>query len=138
MTQVIFLIEKDGEGTFAFFPEMRNYGNTHPDFDTVFISYSHIGQHSACHVDYAKECKEANYNEYSDLLRELIWQGHKDLQILNKQQIEAHRPPTAGEIKFGEGATHYLTVNLAHVLNKKGEIKKWFVWPGDGLRYYTS
>ena len=138
MTQVKFLIEKP-EGNlpcnvFAFFPK-ENYNSFEPN---TFMSYAHIGQHSGCHIDYANECKEANYNEYSDLLRELIGQGYKDLQILNKQEIKAHRAPTAGEIKFGESATHYLTVNLAHVLNKKGKIKKWFVWPGDGLRYYTS
>lgn len=142
MTKVKFLIEKP-EGNlpcnvFAFFPEMHNYGSTHPDYKEMFICYGHIGQHSACHIDYANECKEANYNEYSDLLKELIAQGYKDLQVMNKQTIEAHREPTQGEIKFGEGATHWLTVALSCILNKKGNIKKWFIYPKDGLRYYTN
>lgn len=131
MTKVKFLIEKDGEDVFAYFPEIigDSKGNK--------TCYAHIGQHSACSPDYAKECKEALYSEYADLLKELIGQGYKDLVVLNTQGIEAHRPPTKGEIKFGEGATHYLTVALSCILNKKGEIKKWFVYPGDKLRYYT-
>jgi len=131
MTKVKFLIEKDGEGVFAYFPEMVHNGQ----YKTC---YAHVGQHSACHPSYADECKEANYNEYADLLKELIGQGYKDLQIMNKQEIQAHRQPTQGEIKFGEGATHYITVDLSCILNKKGDIKKWFVWPGDNLRYSTK
>ncbi len=132
MTKVKFLIYQESKSeVFAYFPEIigDNRGNK--------TCYAHIGQHSACSPDYAKECKEAQYNEYADLLRELIGQGYNDLQIMNKQEIEAHRQPTAGEIKFGEGATHWLTVNLSCILNKKGDIKKWFVWPKDGLRYST-
>lgn len=130
MTKVKFLIEKDGEDVFAYFPEIIHNDN----FKTC---YAHIGQHSACHADYAKECKEANYNQYMGLLKELIGQGYKDLTVLNTQEIEAHRPPTERELKFGEGATHYLTVALSCVLNKQGDIKKWFVYPGDKLRYST-
>ena len=52
MTKVIFLIEKDSASeVFAYFPE--NNG-----------SYSHIGQHSGCSLDYVKECREAITNEY--------------------------------------------------------------------------
>jgi len=92
MTQVKFLIDNpngnlSGGEVFAFFPELRD--NNHSF--TMFTSYAHIGQHSACHVDYAKECKKAQYNEYADLLRELIGQGYKDLQIMTKQEIELHR-----------------------------------------------
>ncbi len=136
MTAVKFLIEKP-EGNlpcnvFAFFPNEK-YNSIEPN---VFTSYAHIGQHSACHIDYANECKEAQYNEFSDLLKELIGQGYKDLVVCNKQEIEAHRPPTKGEIKFGEGATHYRTFQIGEVLNNKGDIKKWFI-ADDLLRYST-
>lgn len=133
MTQVKFLIEKDGEGVFAFFPTEHF---THSTTDGRFTCYAHIGQHSACHIDYANECKEAQYNEYGGLLRELIGQGYKDLQIMTKQEIEYHRQPTERELKFGEGATHYRRFNINEVLNKKGEIKSWIKAKDDGLRYY--
>ena len=141
MTKVKFLYEKP-EGNlpcnvFAFFPELYAYHHSQPDFKVMFTSYAHIGQHSACHIDYANKCKEAMYNEYADLLKELIGLGYNDLQIMNKQEIEAHRPPTIGEQCFGEGAIHWLTVDLPCILNKKGDIKKWFVFPKDGLRYST-
>jgi len=136
MTKVLFLIEKP-EGNlpcnvFAFFPEEK-YNSIEGG---MFMSYAHIGQHSGCHIDYANECKEANFNVFSGLLRELIGQGYKDLKIENKQEFEYHREPTKGEIKFGEGATHYRSFTLAEIgINKKGDLKKWFI-ANDGLRYY--
>jgi len=136
-TKVKFLIENpEGDlpcNVFAFFPDDR-HNNSEP---TLFTSYAHFGQHSACCLEYANECREAKYNEYKDLLKELIEIGYNNLQIMNKQEIEAHRPPTKGELKFGEGAIHWLTVDLPNILNKRGDIKKWFVWPGDNLRYST-
>ena len=135
-TKVIFLIEKK-EGNllcdvFAYFPEDK-YNSFEKN---VFTSYAHIGQHSACHADYANECKEANYSQYYDLLQELIRQGYNNLQIMNVEQFEAHREPTEYEIKFGEGATHYRTFKLAEHIKKDGNIKKWFV-ADDNLRYST-
>lgn len=119
-TKVKFLIEKMGNGVFAYFPEMvHSYNGYRQDNMTC---YSHIGQHSACHVDYANECKEADYNEYLPLLRELISIGYK-LEILNSQEIEAHRKPTAGEVKFGEGAIHYRTLPLSDFIKPDGNLK---------------
>jgi len=89
MTQVKFLIEKDFDfnnpETFvenhilAFFPNEK-YNSIEPN---VFTCYQHIGQHSACHIDYAKECKEATPEQYADLLAELKGQGYDDLEIIN-------------------------------------------------------
>jgi len=65
-TKVKFLIEHDESGdVFAFFPYViaDNNGNK--------MSYSHIGQHSACHPDYAIKCKTAPKEDYQPLLREL-------------------------------------------------------------------
>ena len=49
--------------------------------------------------------------------------------------VEYHRNPTPYEIKFGEGAIHYLTVEVEKVRKKDGNLKRWFVHT-DGLRYY--
>ena len=61
---------------FAYFPDMT----ASKGFKTA---YSHIGQHSACSPDYAKESRQASKDEYKDLLTELISIGY-DLEILNK------------------------------------------------------
>lgn len=139
-TKVIFKIEKYFDENnkdmfienhvFAFFPDMAFAQD-----NNIKTCYAHIGQHSACHVDYASACKEAKYNEYSDLLKELIGQGYK-VQVLNNQSIELHRKPTKGENKFGEGATHYRNFLIGEVLDKKGNIKKWIKTKDDLLRYY--
>lgn len=134
MTKVLFLIEKpEGDlpcNVFAYFPEIR-----HNKVGGMFTCYAHIGQHSACHESYAKDCREADFNEYSDLLRELIGQGYKDLQILNKQVFQYHRKPTEGEIKFGNGATHYREFTAIEAINPKtGDLKKRLK-ADDGLIY---
>lgn len=79
-TKVVFLIEptEDGkEAIFAFFPKM--YYNKEL-YKTTFTCYAHIGQHSACHIDYIKECKEATPEQYADLKAELQSIGY-NLQI---------------------------------------------------------
>lgn len=140
MTQVKFLYEKpEGDlpcNVFAFFPELLYNGVERQ----MFVSYAHIGQHSACHIDYANECKEAPINEYWDLLQELINQGYNDLQIMNSHEIQCHRPPTKAECKRGYGATHYRDFPLSVIGLKKGKAmwKDWFKAPDDKLRYYTT
>lgn len=76
VVQVKFLIEKDGEDVFAYFP--YEPFDTEGDFNTC---YAHIVQHSACHPDYAKECKEATPEQYKDLKEELESIGYV-LEIL--------------------------------------------------------
>lgn len=51
-------------------------------------------------------------------------------------EIEAHRPPTSAEIRFGEGATHYKTFPVDLWNKPDGTPKCWIVCPHDGLRYY--
>jgi len=83
-TKVIFLLEDTEAGepdVIAFFPEM--YYNKEM-YKTTFTSYSHIGQHAGCHIDYANSLKMANKEQYNDLLKELIGQGYDNLKILNK------------------------------------------------------
>jgi len=56
---------------------------------------------------------------------------------LTGDAIECHRPPTAYELKQGYGATHYRTFLRKEILNKSGQIKKWFK-ADDGLNYSTK
>lgn len=59
------------------------------------------------------------------------------LEAFNKwrnRTIQYHRNPTDAEIKFGEGATHYIDVPVKECMNDKGKPKKWLVI--NGLRYY--
>jgi hypothetical protein len=44
------------------------------------------------------------------------------------------RPPTLYEIKFGEGALHYLDVEQPECTKTDGTVKKWVKI--NGLRYY--
>ena len=50
--------------------------------------------------------------------------------------VAYHRPPTAGEIRFGHGATHYRDFPI-EACCKPGTrfLKRWFK-ADDGLRYY--
>ena len=75
-TIVVFLIEKESNDVFAFFPR-EDYYRYKSDTKTC---YAHIGQHSACSMEYAKECKLATKNEYKDLEIELKSIGY-DLYI---------------------------------------------------------
>ena len=58
--------------------------------------------------------------------------------VLTGQARVCNRPPTPGELKFGEGATHYRTFLDRSIRNSKGVIKKWFKCPVDGLNYSTQ
>lgn len=52
--------------------------------------------------------------------------------------VEYWRQPTDWEIRFGEGAIHWLTVNVDDVRKPDGSLKRWFVNKADGLRYYRG
>ena len=63
---VLFLMEKTDEENmhvFAYFPKMFYNKEL---YKTTFTSYSHIGQHSGCHEDYANEktCKKKRDTKY--------------------------------------------------------------------------
>lgn len=48
--------------------------------------------------------------------------------------VQYWRHPTKFEIKFGEGAIHYIDVPIEKVRKPDGKLKKWF-YGEDGLRY---
>jgi hypothetical protein len=136
MTEVYFLWEKPDtesnfkESVFAYFPTLDadHRGNK--------TAYAHIGQHSGCHPDYARECKQASFNEYChSLLPELISVGYNDLRIMNAETFSYWRNPSHEEIKLGYGTIHHIALLLEDCINPKtGKIKKW-IKAEDGLRY---
>ena len=82
-TNVIFLVHQGNAlypepEVFAYFPDEPF--NDSPGLNTC---YAHIGQHGACHVDYAMESKHASSDEFKDLCRELQYIGY-NLQIQDK------------------------------------------------------
>lgn len=53
------------------------------------------------------------------------------------ETVTYHREPTAAEIRFGHGATHYADFTVEEAAWPGTRIlKRWFVSPHDGLRYY--
>lgn len=89
-TKVKFLIDKGTSDVFAYFPANG-------------WAYSHIGQHSTCTAEYARECFPADPVQYADLLIELQTIGYKieivkDHIMFNaKQAIEAIQARINGE-----------------------------------------
>jgi hypothetical protein len=95
-TKVLFLIDKlefiekepeeageqEAPSIFAFFPEYRFYHEEHPNHKTVFTCYQHVGQHSACSIEYTKHCPPASPEQYKDLFDELESIGY-NLEVLN-------------------------------------------------------
>jgi hypothetical protein len=85
ITKVLFLVnEKDPENPdlFAYFPEENH------DREGIYkTAYSHVGQHSSAHPDYAKESREATPEEYQDLKAELEGLGY-NLEVLNGMKEE--------------------------------------------------
>lgn len=104
-TKVLFLMEQPDSdisaNVFAFFPEER--------YNTIengtFTCYAHIGQHSACHIDYANKCLQATQEQYNDLKIELEGLGY-DLEVLNEQPpapIKEDAKHTPGELFLDDG-----------------------------------
>ena len=82
-TKVQFLVHDEnitspGESgdLFAYFPDEIFSDETikseyQHHFTKLRVSYSHAGQHGACHPDYIHECRPATPEEYADLKAEL-------------------------------------------------------------------
>jgi hypothetical protein len=77
-TKVVFLInETNDNDLMAFFPD-EQYNNWDLNVKTC---YSHMGQHSASSIEYAKECRLATDEESEDLKNELESIGY-NLEIV--------------------------------------------------------
>lgn len=82
-TIVKFLIDEEFGEPFAYFPQLN--WNKFFYKNSMKVSYAHVGQHSACSVDYAKACKDATRDQYLPLLNELKSIGYKDLKVINRK-----------------------------------------------------
>jgi hypothetical protein len=51
--------------------------------------------------------------------------------------IKAHRNPTASEVRFGYGATHWRDFDVSEWLKPDETLKRW-IKADDGLRYYRG
>ena len=92
MTKVTFKIEKPerrGERVpFAYFPDLL----WAPHYNNECVCYAHVGQHSACSVEYARGCRLAKYAEYKPLYDELVTLvGYDDLVVTNSDFPAAHK-----------------------------------------------
>jgi hypothetical protein len=78
ITKVQFLFNEKTEDLFAFFPELlaRKTYNVKRGEEIFCQAYSHIGQHSECHIDYARESRKAAEEEYKELKQELESLGY--------------------------------------------------------------
>lgn len=93
ITKVKFLVNEtdpDNKDVFAYFPEETHHGN----FKTA---YSHVGQHSSAHPDYAAESRSATPEESAPLKAELEGLGY-NLEVINDVQ------ETTGAAGGGAGA----------------------------------
>lgn len=79
-TDVRFLFHTENNDLFAYF--LNEDYNFHLYGHSMKNSYTHIGQHSGCSVDYANECRAASPMEYAGLKSELESIGY-NLNILN-------------------------------------------------------
>ena len=110
-TKVMFLVnERDPKDPdlFAYFPDEIHNG----EYRTA---YSHIGQHSAAHPDYAKESRQASPEEYADLKAELENQVGYNLEVLNGVQ-ESTSAGSAG------GAAGYVGYAGPAAFSSKGDL----------------
>lgn len=87
ITDVLFLVEKDGEDedVFAYFPNEKS-----DEAGKFRTAYSHVGQHSGCDPKYAEECREAMPIHYKPLQQELTQLGY-NLNVLNAPTTVSER-----------------------------------------------
>lgn len=109
-TKVLFLINNSSGDPelFAYFPEEKHD-------EKYNMGYSHIGQHSAVHPEYAAESREASPEEYQNLKAELEGLVGYNLEILNGLQ-ESTSAGSAG------GATGYVGYAGPSAWSTKGDL----------------
>jgi hypothetical protein len=87
-TEVVFLFNDYENDLFAFFPNESYSNDPNDDF---YTSYCHVGQHSACHIDYANDSRFATKEEYKDLKKELEELGYNLTILKYKKEIKTIR-----------------------------------------------
>jgi hypothetical protein len=79
---VIFLIHKDDNDVFAYFPNMDE---SHGGCKRV-TAYCHIGQHTFASPEYAKQSRLATEEQYKDLKKELEEVVGYNLRVLKTKR----------------------------------------------------
>lgn len=83
-TKVLFLknsaFSKDEPHIYAFFPDLIESSD-------MRLSYSHIGQHSSCSIEYAEESQRASQSEAEELRQELEQKGY-NLELVGSEKKE--------------------------------------------------
>ena len=76
---ILFIYEKK-YGVTAIFVDEYHYSPK----EKLYTCYQHVGQHSECTKEWLEGKKLATYNQYKDLLKELIEIGYEpdDLEVI--------------------------------------------------------
>lgn len=89
-TKVIFRVDKEDNQVIAVFPELAGTNS----YWQNCACYTHVGQHSSCHVDYARLfTRPAKPSEFKALQEELEFLGY-NLQIVKrftKKDLESRK-----------------------------------------------
>lgn len=78
-TDVKILFHEKENDLFAYFPNSLERKDKHGKY---YMAYSHIGQHTSAHEDYANESRCTTVSESAELIRELQSIGY-NLNIVN-------------------------------------------------------
>jgi len=129
---------------FATYGEKREVYEQEDEGTDLFETPELLPDHIKAILD-SFDCESLSYSDCETMLAQMEKLGYTfefglDAVPFNLCEIENviayHRQPTAAEIKFGYGATHYKDFPLSQCTKKDGNYKKWLICPVDGLRYY--
>ncbi|MAG28101.1 hypothetical protein CMI47_21455 [Candidatus Pacearchaeota archaeon] len=125
-------VARDGMGTKYPFPGYIGSGASIPP------TFGRIRYNGGCEHD--GDWWEGEIRQFPQLADgyEIIHVATWGWRIVKTTMIEYHREPTAAEIKFGHGATHYKDFRSDKCRKPNGDFKRWLVCPDDGLRYYRN
>ena len=114
-TRAIFLYNEENKDLFAYFPD-EDQGRG------MKSGYSHIGQHSSVHSDYAMESRQATEEEYKDLKAELESMGY-NLKVVNRSSMALGGRMKSGLMRdrkyFNKNQGHERAYNKVHGPRKK-------------------
>lgn len=81
--------------------------------------------------------KRVHWDDLPESVQNVFRSCFANFAPLAEGTVTYHREPTASEIRFGYGATHYRDFSVNDVrVRGSTRLKKWFTAADDGLRYY--
>jgi len=133
------------------FTRINNDTNGNPRYVCHYLAFNNIqidGQpyHSISYEDALHKAKELGGRKFHNKQYGggIVFQSYNiaDIEVrillMTGEAVQCHRQPTPEEIKFGHGAIHYKTFLRKDIVNRKGQLKKWFKCKDDGLNYSTK